>query len=51
MRGVASEIESLDELIRVEELGLEPWADGDKRRYIRIQPHVVTGRRVPDPAE
>ncbi|MCP3934156.1 MAG: pyridoxamine 5'-phosphate oxidase family protein [Actinomycetia bacterium] len=46
-RGVASEIESLDDVIEAEGLGIDTWADSDKRRFLRIIPTAITGRRVP----
>lgn len=47
VRGVAREIESLDELLDADRLLLEPWAAGTKNRFLRITPTVVTGRRLP----
>lgn len=46
-RGVATEIEALDDIIEAESLGIQTWADSDKRRFLRITPSVITGRRVP----
>ncbi len=46
-RGVATEIEALDDIIEAENLGIDTWADSDKRRFLRITPTAITGRRVP----
>ena len=46
-RGVATEIEALDDIIEAESLGIQTWADSDKRRFLRITPSVITGRRIP----
>ncbi len=45
LRGPASEIEKLDELVAAEDLPLRPWASGVKRRYVRIT-GSVSGRRI-----
>ncbi|MGF1599387.1 MAG: pyridoxamine 5'-phosphate oxidase family protein [Acidimicrobiales bacterium] len=47
VRGQATEIESLDEILDADRLLLEPWARGHKNRYIRIVPSAVTGRSLP----
>jgi uncharacterized protein len=46
VRGRAVEIERLDELLDVEALPLRPWGPGEHRRYVRIVPEAVTGRRI-----
>ena len=46
-RGVATEIEALEDIIEAESLGIDTWADSDKRRFLRITPSAITGRRVP----
>ena len=46
-RGVATEIEALDDILEAESLGIQTWADSDKRRFLRITPSVITGRRIP----
>ena len=45
IRGPATEVETLEELMHVEDL-VEPWDPSDKRRYLRIVPHEMTGRRI-----
>jgi uncharacterized protein len=44
--GVAEEITSRAELRRIESLGLESWAPGDKGHWISIRTNVVSGRRI-----
>jgi uncharacterized protein len=46
VRGRAVEIDHLEELLDVEALPLRPWGPGEHRRYVRIVPEVVTGRRI-----
>lgn len=46
--GEATEIEGLEELLEVDRLLIEPWAKGQKNRYVRITPEHITGRRIPD---
>ncbi|NRQ31899.1 helix-turn-helix domain-containing protein [Nonomuraea sp. NN258] len=35
-----------DEVDKLADTGLTPWAGGDRRLYIRIVPHQITGRRI-----
>jgi uncharacterized protein len=46
VQGVAEEITSVADLRRLEQLGLRPWAPGDKPHWIRIRTNVVSGRRI-----
>ncbi len=46
VRAHAEEIERLEELMAAQELPLRPWGPGDKRRYVRLVPTAVTGRRI-----
>jgi nitroimidazol reductase NimA-like FMN-containing flavoprotein (pyridoxamine 5'-phosphate oxidase superfamily) len=46
VRGEAAEVTDPVELARARELPLYPWAPGPKRRYIRILPTLLTGRRI-----
>lgn len=46
-RGAATEIETLDDILEAESLGIETWADSDKRRFLRITPTAISGRRIP----
>jgi nitroimidazol reductase NimA-like FMN-containing flavoprotein (pyridoxamine 5'-phosphate oxidase superfamily) len=47
--GRAAEVDTLDELVRVEELPLRPWGPSEKRNYVRITVDEVTGRRILPP--
>jgi uncharacterized protein len=49
VRGKATEITDPDELARVRQLLLSPWAPGAKTHYIRILPSALTGRRIAVP--
>ena len=47
VRGVARELTDESELARARDLPLESWAwDGGADRFVRIEPTVVTGRRL-----
>ncbi len=46
VKGTAKEVTKLDELMDVEELGIEKWTPSKKGRYMRIMPDSVTGRRI-----
>ena len=50
MRANADEVTQLDERVEVQELPLRSWGPGDKRRYVRLTPHRLTGRRISHPA-
>ena len=45
MKGLATPIIRLHEMIDVLELQLSPWHDGAKPSFLRIEPTTVTGRR------
>jgi nitroimidazol reductase NimA-like FMN-containing flavoprotein (pyridoxamine 5'-phosphate oxidase superfamily) len=45
VRGPAHQVRS-DELASVAAAGVEPWAVGDRRLYVRILPLEITGRRL-----
>lgn len=47
IQGTAEEVEKLDDLMDVEALDVEPWAEGYKGRYLRITADRISGRRVP----
>ena len=51
VRAHAEEIDHLDDLMAVQELPLRPWGPGDKRRYVRLVPTEVSGRRIVSPAD
>lgn len=46
MQGTASEIRDGHELERLRSLPLQPWAPGDRPRFVRIEPSQITGRRI-----
>jgi nitroimidazol reductase NimA-like FMN-containing flavoprotein (pyridoxamine 5'-phosphate oxidase superfamily) len=44
--GVAQEITEPGELARAQQLGLRPFARGDRTHFIRIRPEFLSGRRI-----
>jgi uncharacterized protein len=50
VRGTADIVTDPDLLSRLDTLGLEPWAEPDRRDFwIRVAPTQVTGRRLAAP--
>jgi uncharacterized protein len=47
VKGTASEIHDLDELIETFQLPLAPWHGSAKPRFVRISPQQITGRQFP----
>ena len=47
VKGTAEEPKRLEDYLSAEDLGIEPWAQGEKGRYIQIVPSQVTGREIP----
>lgn len=47
VKGTAEEPKRLEDYLSDEDLDIEPWAQGDKSRYIEIIPSHVTGREIP----
>jgi len=47
LKGSSEEVRRLHDLVAVDELPLAPWQGGPKGRFVRVVPHVVTGRRFP----
>lgn len=45
LRGAATEIEALDDLMATDDLALYPWSASVKHRVVRITPTEITGRR------
>lgn len=45
--GVAEPVTGVSELLRVEQLGIAPWADGPRNHFVRISAGLVTGRLLP----
>jgi nitroimidazol reductase NimA-like FMN-containing flavoprotein (pyridoxamine 5'-phosphate oxidase superfamily) len=46
VRGEITEVTDPDELARLRELPLRPWAPGARDHYARILPAALTGRRI-----
>jgi nitroimidazol reductase NimA-like FMN-containing flavoprotein (pyridoxamine 5'-phosphate oxidase superfamily) len=49
VRAEAMEVIHSDDLARVRELPLYPWAPGAKSHYVRLLPALLTGRRIAVP--
>jgi len=47
VKGHGREPTSLDEIVALDDLGIEPWVDVPKTRWLVITPTEVTGRRIP----
>lgn len=47
VKGTAEEPARLEDYLSVEDLEIEPWAKGDKSRYILITPTQIRGRQIP----
>jgi nitroimidazol reductase NimA-like FMN-containing flavoprotein (pyridoxamine 5'-phosphate oxidase superfamily) len=47
VKGQAAEPQRLEDYLSAEDLDIEPWASGDKSRYIVITPDQITGREIP----
>ncbi len=47
VHGTAKQVEKLEDILHVESLGITPWTDSPKTRYLRIQVDEITGRRIP----
>jgi uncharacterized protein len=48
VRGQAHVVSDPEELKRVRQLPLLPWAEGDKEHYVSIKAELVSGRRLSD---
>lgn len=46
VRGSARAVGDESELARLRESGIEPWAGGERERYVRLTPSRVSGRRI-----
>ena len=44
--GTASILTRPDEIRAAAELGIEPWAGGDREAYVRLVPAEITGRQI-----
>lgn len=47
VKGTAAEPQRLEDYLRAEDLDIEPWAGGDKSRFIVVTPDDVSGREIP----
>lgn len=47
VHGTAREVDSVEGLLEARDLGVDPWAGGQKNHFIRIEPTEVTGRAIP----
>jgi nitroimidazol reductase NimA-like FMN-containing flavoprotein (pyridoxamine 5'-phosphate oxidase superfamily) len=48
--GPAQVVHDLDVTFKVLAARLEPWAEGHRSSIVSIRPHLVTGRRIAQPA-
>lgn len=46
IRGKATAVDDEEELARLRQLDLRPWAPGERDRYVRVRADTVTGRRI-----
>ena len=44
--GQSQEVTDPDEVGRLEQIGLSPWAPGERQHFIRIRPGILNGRRL-----
>jgi len=44
--GYSRAVTDREEILRLEQTGLEPWAPGERDHFIRISPSIVNGRRI-----
>ena len=44
--GYAHEVHDVEQLQRLERLGVEPWSGNERPFYVRIEPVEVSGRRI-----
>ena len=51
VRGEATELETLDDLLFAQDLAVGPWAAGVKSRFLQIAPTAIAGRRLPKRSE
>lgn len=48
VHGTVAEVTDLDGVLKAKDLGIEPWADSGKTRFMTLTPSNITGRRIPD---
>jgi nitroimidazol reductase NimA-like FMN-containing flavoprotein (pyridoxamine 5'-phosphate oxidase superfamily) len=51
IQGVSEAITDESEIVRIGELGLDPWAPGFKGDWVRVRAFTVSGRLIARPAE
>ena len=44
--GYSRAVTDREEILRLAQSGLEPWAPGERDHFIRISPEIVNGRRL-----
>jgi hypothetical protein len=44
--GHATAVTDREEIARLEQSGLMPWAPGNRDHFIRVSPAIVNGRRI-----
>lgn len=47
VKGTASEPRRLEDYLEAEDLDIEPWARGEKSRFIIVAPDEISGREIP----
>lgn len=47
VHGVAQEVEKLEDIMHAETLGITPWTETPKFRFLRIVADEISGRRIP----
>jgi uncharacterized protein len=45
VKGIAHEVTEMTERFHIDELPLYPWVTSHKPNFVRIEPHLTTGRR------
>lgn len=48
IHGTAHEVRGVEDRLEAEDAGVEPWADSQKDRFVRIDVDEITGRRIPE---
>jgi uncharacterized protein len=46
VKGRGREPQRVDEVVALDELGMAPWVDAPKSRWLVITPHEITGRQI-----
>lgn len=47
VKGVGREVREVDDVIELMRSELDPWEDGSKPRFLRIEPTAISGRVIP----